>query len=416
MENIKNNTVKFLKWSEKYTKTDMLYLVKGSFWVNANTIIVSVFSFIMSILFARYLEKEVYGTYQFLISLSSILGALTLTGMNGAVTQAVARGFENVFPRSVKVQLKFAFIPFIAGILGSIYYFYNQNITISLSLIIMAILVPLGNAFNTWGAFLNGKKEFKDSFSYGQIVNFAYYFGMILAIFIFPNSVFLIFLNFVINTLTSILVYKLVINKYKPNSSYEEEAISFGKKFSVSSILPMLALNIDNVAVFHFLGAKELAIYAFASNLPERLGSLLRPISILAFPKFSSQTKEDINKSINHKIKQILALATIGGIFYFLLSPLIFRLFFPQYLESIIYSQIYAIVVIIGTAGNLVFTALTSTRSKNIFKFNFVNPIFNIVVIYTMIYFFGIWGAITGKILSNIFFLGISRYYLQKND
>ena len=290
MEKLKNKIISFLRWSERYTKTDMVYLAKGGFWLNANMVITSIFAFVLSIAFARLVSKEVYGTYQFVISVSSIIGAFTLTGMNTSVTQAVARGFEKVFPDSVKIQIKFGIIPVVIGLGISIYYLINQNLILSASLVVVALLLPLTNALNTWAAFLGGKKEFGDYFKYSQIVNIAYYAGITLIILFIPTALFLVIANFLLNTISNFVVHKLVIKKYKPNQNNEEEAFEYGKKLSLSNVLPMVALNIDNIIIFHFLGATNLAIYIFASNIPERISGLLRPISVIALPNFLKKT------------------------------------------------------------------------------------------------------------------------------
>jgi short subunit fatty acids transporter len=68
----KSKLISLLRKSEKYTKTDMVYLLKGGFWLNLNNVISSGLSFVLSILFAKYVSKEAYGSYQFLISFASI--------------------------------------------------------------------------------------------------------------------------------------------------------------------------------------------------------------------------------------------------------------------------------------------------------------------------------------------------------
>ena len=415
MDKLKNKSIKGLRWLEQYTNTDMVYLVKNSFWMNTSTVITSIFAFILSITFARFLDKETYGMYQFLISISSILGAMTLTGMNAAVIQAVARGFEGVFKKSVETQIKFGIIPFVAGVIASLYYLLNGNHVLSVSILIMAIFLPFANALNTWGSFLSGKKDFKNSFVYSQIINIIYYAGMISCIFIFPNAIVLIFANFLLVTISNLIVYFAVIKKYKPNENNEAEALSYGKKLSLSSILPMIALNIDNIAIFHFLGATQLAIYAFASNIPERIGGLLRPISTAAFPKFAEKDPEEIKKVLPKKTLQLFLLSLLGGVFYLILAPFVYKIFFPQYIDSIFYSQIYVLVIIIATTSSLPMVSLFATRSKGVYKFNIYNPLFNIVIIISFVYFWGIWGAIFGKIISNLFQLVISSYFVQKN-
>lgn len=413
MDSLKNTSVKGLRFLEKYTKTDMVYLAKGSFWINANTVVITIFSFILSVTFAKYVSKDLFGMYQFIISISSIIGSLTLVGMNSSVTQAVARGFEGVFNESIKVQLKFGIIPFIIGSGISLYYLINGNNLFALCIIIISIMLPITSALNTWTAYLSGKKEFKNLFIFGQIVNFSYYLGLILVIFLFPNLVTLILFGFSSNLLFNFFVYKLINKKYKPNTQSEQEALSYGKKLSFSSILPMISLHIDNIIIFHFLGPVQLAIYAFASNIPERLGGLLRPISTLAMPKLSTKDPSEVSRIISIKTFQFFIVVCVSGLIYVLVAPFIFNIFFKAYTDSILYSQIYAIAIVLSVTASLPVTSIFATRSKKIFTFNIINPIFNILIISTLTYLFGIWGAIYGRIIGNSFYL-ISSIYLSK--
>jgi O-antigen/teichoic acid export membrane protein len=415
MDSIKRKVVSGLRWAEKYAKTDMVYLVQNSFWVNANTVITSIFSFVLSVLFARYVSKDVYGLYQFLISISSVLGALTLVGMNSAVTQAVARGHEGVFQASIKTQARYGFASFAAGSVVSLYYFLQGNHLLSFALLIISFSLPLTNALNTWSAFLSGRKNFRGQFVFNQAVNFLYYAGLIAAIIYKPQTLPIICAAFVTNLVSNFFVYKRIVKKYAPNQNMEAEALDYGKKLSFSSILPMIALNLDNIAIFHLLGPTQLAVYAFASNIPDRLLGLLRPISTIAFPKLAAKHPAEVSKIISKRTFQFLGLSFLCGLIYVVCAPLLFKIFFPQYLTSVTYSQIYMLAVVISTAASLPITSLFATRSKTIFAFNIANPLFNIAVIYGLAYAYGIWGAIFGRIIGNVFQLSLALFYSGKD-
>ncbi len=415
MQGLKHRLVSILRWSEKYTKTDMVYLTQGSFWMNSNTILISFFSFLLSISFARYVSKDTYGMYQFLISISSILGGLTLTGMNTSVTQAVARGFEGVFKKSITTQIKFGLISLTVGVLSSIYYFINGNTVLSISIAIISITLPLINSLNTWSAYLSGKKEFRSYFIFWQIVNFTYYTGLIATIFIFPTVTALILIGFTLNTLANFLTYILIVRKYKPNNNHEEEALAYGKKLSLSNILPTLALHIDNIIIFHFLGPIQLAIYAFASNIPERLSGLLKPISNVAFPKLATKNPEEVSSILPKKTFQLFIFSLFAGSIYVLVTPYIFKIFFPEYVSSIIYSQVYAIAIILSLTASLPTTSLHATRSKNIYILNIIHPVFSIGTVLFGTFYFGIWGTIISKIISSAFLLVSSMSLLKRN-
>ncbi len=414
IKKIKNRLYDILRWSEKYTKTDMVYLASGGFWVNLNTIISNIFALMLSLAFARFVSKDTYGTYQFLISLSSIIGGFTLMGMNNAVTQAVARGFEGTFQASIKEQIRFSLIPFIVGLCISLYYFLAGNNTISISILIIAILLPITNTLNTWTAFLNGKKDFKNIFLFSQIINILYYAGLTSIIFIKPQVLPFILISFLLNTLANILIYRLILSKYQPNNKNDAEAIKFGKKLSISNILPTIATNIDNLVIFHFLGAAQLAVYVFASSIPERLGSLLRPISNVAFPKMSTKKPEEIASIIPKKTLQLFLLSLTGGAIYVIFAPLIFKILFPTYTSSIVYSQVYTFATILHITTSFPLTALYATLSKKIYNINLSYPIYNIIFIYSGAYFFGIWGVIFAKIASNTILLAQAQYYTKK--
>ncbi len=340
MESLKTKIVSILRYSERYTKTDMVYLAKNSFWLNLNTIISSAFALALSVVFARYLDKEIYGNYQFLISLASIVGTLTLTGMNASVIQSVARGYEGVLKKSVWVQIKYALIPFCLGVAISLYYFLNNNITISYSLIAISILMPLTSAFNTWAAFLSGKKDFYKTFTLSQASNLFYYSIMFVCIFIFPQTVTLVFANFLASAITNFLIYLRVSKKYVSNNLEDAGSIAYGKKLSVSSILPLISIHIDNILVFHLLGASNLAIYAFASNIPEKFISLIRPISTVALPKMSVKNPDNFRKELGSKIFKLLLFSFLFSLIYILLAPLYTKFYF-QIIQTPFYTHRY---------------------------------------------------------------------------
>lgn len=410
---LKTVLVKLLQSSEKYTKTDMVYVAKNTFWINANTTILTLGSFALSILFARFVPKDIYGIYQFTLSIGLILGAFTLTGMNAAVTQAVARGFDGVFKSAVRIQIKFATIPFFIGTLIALYYLLQNNLTLSIGVFLTALLLPLTNTLNTWSAFLAGKKKFGLSFFYNQLINILYYGGIIISILFSPTVLTLIGTTLFANFIANLIAYEHISKTYVENQTNENEALEYGKKLSLSSVLPMLALHIDNLLVFHLLGAQSLAIYAFASNIPERFMGFLRPLSSIAFPKLSEKSHANIKESVSGKIGKFFIVAIIWGLVYIALAPLIYKIFFPQYLDSLPYSMLYVFFGVVSTVGTLPVTALFASRSSKIFQFNIINPIVNILCVLIGGYMFGIWGIIIGRIIGNLFSLFLGSYFIQ---
>ena len=109
MEVLKNKGINGLRYLERYTKTDMVYLVKGGFWSIFSQIIVTVSTLLLAMAFAYFISKETYGQYKFILSLANILGVFTLTGLGTAVMKSVTGGFEgtlnDIFWKNIKKVL-----------------------------------------------------------------------------------------------------------------------------------------------------------------------------------------------------------------------------------------------------------------------------------------------------------------------
>src|SRR3989344_3759114 len=105
---LKHNFLAFLRWSESYTKTDMLYMAHGGFWLTLAKGIAMFSSLILATAMANLIPPEVFGTYKFVLSGAGIIGAFALTGMGTAIIQAVARGHEGALRAGVRAYLSWS--------------------------------------------------------------------------------------------------------------------------------------------------------------------------------------------------------------------------------------------------------------------------------------------------------------------
>ncbi|MES2437240.1 MAG: oligosaccharide flippase family protein [Patescibacteria group bacterium] len=395
----------FLDWLQRRLKTDVRYLASGSFWLNLNFVITSLFSFLLSIAFAHFVPKDVYGTFHYIISLGGIITALTLSGMNSAVVLAVAQNNEGTFKRSIIAQAKWSVVPFIVALCMSGYYFYNNNTILAISLIIISVLVPISSVANTYSAFLHGKKDFRSSFYYGLIIN-AIYYGILFITILFTNNVLLISLAFFIaTTLGNVVSYILTFIKYKPNNLVDEKSITYGKHMSVMGGFGMIASKIDSVLVFHYTGAVDLAIYTFAKIIPERVTGLFKSVGSVALPKFAQRNEQEIRATVLPKTILFAIFIFVSCLFYILIAPFVFRTFLPNYVDAIVYTQVFSLTILIA-AANLPVSALIAHRLQSrLYIFNIINTIVQISVLFVLIVPFGIWGAVYAKIIFSIFYV-----------
>ena len=110
MQKLKSKAHNILRWSEKYTKTDMVYLAKGGSWFALGTALSWLISFGTALAFANLIPKETFGAYQYVLSIVGIFGIMTLTGMNTAISRAAARGKDGSLFEALKEKIRWGLL------------------------------------------------------------------------------------------------------------------------------------------------------------------------------------------------------------------------------------------------------------------------------------------------------------------
>lgn len=411
MNNIKIKILRVLKWSEKYTKTDMVYVGKSSFWLMSNQIFTALTALFLSILFANLLPKEMFGMYKYILSMVGIAAAFSLTGINTAVVRAVAKGFDNILKPALVAQFWWSIPRLIVGLSFSLYYFYQDHFIYGLAFLFVAFLAPLASISNTYAPFLEGKKQFDREALYGVIANIIHVTSLAFVCIFYPSVVFLVIAYFLSSSITGAWFLWRILKKNKiSDETVSAENITYAKELSFLNIVGVIATQVDSILIYHLLGPVQLAIFSFSTIIPERIRSMFGVIASIALPRFSENNAETGKTNILEKVLRILLLAFFLIIAYTITAPLIFEILFPEYLDSIQYSQVYAFSLLIIAAHIPVSKILAEKNEKSLYILNIISPVFKIVSTFFAIVFMGIWGAVLAKILHYLFYLILSIY------
>jgi O-antigen/teichoic acid export membrane protein len=403
-EKIKKITYNLLKRSEKWTKTDMIYLAEGGFWLTLNQGVSSISAFLLAIAFANLLPQEVYGNYKYILSLVGILAIPTLSGMNTAIIQAVSRGYEGSVIPALKTKVKWGLIGGIASLVLALYYYIEGNNTLSISFLISSIFIPFMDSLSVYKSYLNGKKNFKSLSKY-DITNTIISTITVLIVILFTKNIFLIIVSyFTSHTIIRLILLKITLEKNKRNNKENIETISYGKHLSLMGVLNTASSYFDKLLIFHYIGAIELAIYIIAIAPPNQLSGLVKNINILALPKLSLIKTENIKKILISKILKISLILSLVSFLYIIIAPFLYKILFPQYLESIFYSQLFSISLILIGPITLLLSFFQAKQKKIIlYQYNIIKPIVKIISLLILINFFGVLGVIIAIIITNVF-------------
>lgn len=408
---IKQTTIHLLRWSQKYTGTDMVYLASGTFWLNLNKALGIVVGLGLSILYARYIDKDVYGNYRYILSFLSMFGFFSLSGMGFAMTRAVARGYERTYVRFAKIIFISTLGITIIGLCSSLYFFFiRQETVIALSLAVGALLIPFVEGTGNWRAYLSGKKAFKEKTAV-NIRTKIFYLGLMLVV-VVCNYFFE--LSLLAGTLIMVSGYMLAnglpnawyqlkyLKQIPKGSRTEPGSKAYGFHLTLAKIPQTIAFYLDGVLLYHYLGPVSLAVYSFAIAPIEQIKGLLNSMTAVAFPKFSTKTAASLRKTLPTKLIKLSAATIIITIIYVVLAPYIYEFLFPQYNESIQYSQIFALSLLAVPLGFLSYALEATKRKKSIYITNSIFPFIQIGLYVALIPQYGILGAVLGKVLGRL--------------
>lgn len=401
LNNLKQKTYKFLRYSEKWTKTDMVYLAKGGFWLTGSKIIGTATSFALAIAYANLLPQETYGQYKYILSITSLLGITALTGMDTSLVRSIINGYEGSLKSVIKIRIKWGLLGMTAGIIISGYYFYNHNNTLGISFLLASFFAPLINAI-VYNPFLEGKKLFKTIGLYSSINQIAVAIFILFALLFSSNIIILISAYFIANTLVQLALFAATYKKHHPNDKIDPKTISFGKHLSLMNILSLIAGQLDKILMWHFLGPVQLAVYSFATIPINQIQTFLKPIATLAFPKISLQDISETKKTLPLKILKFSAILLLIIIFYIFLSPYFFKLFFNDYMDSIKYSWLFALTLLFFPMRMLSYPFYAQAKEKSLYAISIIEPMLKIILLLFLLPLFGIWGAVFSLLISII--------------
>jgi O-antigen/teichoic acid export membrane protein len=409
---IKEKIYEFLRWSEKYTETDMVYLAEGGFWLNLGKVVTSFCSFLVMIAFARFVSKEIYGIYQYVLSMVAILTIFTLPEIETSLTRSVAKGKEGTIYPCFKAKISWGILGGLISLGISGYYFFHQNNILALCFFIAAIFLPIMDSFELYFSFWQGKKRFDIQNKYFICVNLLATLCLILAIFLTKNLFLILLTYFSAHTFFRAIFFKLTLKKLE-NQEKDLEAVSFGKHLTLMRIAEIAGTQLDKILIWQFLGPVFVATYSFALLPVLKLREMI-PIFPLALPKLSQRSLSEIKSTLLKKFLKLFWISIPLAIFYILLVPFLFKIFFPAYLESIPYAQALGFILIFVPFPLIGTSLIAQMRKRELYLIRFLTPSLKIILFLILLPLYGIWGAVTAILIAQIFSAGLVLFLFKR--
>jgi len=404
-----------LKWSEKYTKTDMTYLIKGSFWLLLSQALLFALSFGLLWVFANFLDPETYGQYRFFTTVIGLLAIASLPGMHTATIRAVARGYSGLLPQILNVRLRWSLLGTLTAVVAALYYFWQADVTMGGLFLVTALFVPFYQSFNLYDSYLIGRKDYRHFTPITVTQKVIVAIATVAAI-LFTGNIFWILGSFLASTtVANIVLYYYTIRRWPLSDQTDSETIPYGKKLSFMSVISAVSAQLDKIALWYLTGPVAVAAYTIASALPKEVAGAFTQIGILALPKMAGREKAVLQQSLLRKVF-IFFLASLPVTFAFIFAaPYIFKFFLPQYLDYVLLSQVASVLIALTPVTLLVQYFQATMHTKALYAMQFVLPAVLIALFFLLIPPYGALGAVLATIGRQVAGFFLLLYYFLKD-
>ncbi len=416
MRYLKEKTKVIFSWLSRKFKTDVFYVAKSGFWLSLGQITSGIIGLFLTTIFANFLSKESYGTYSYILSIAGILTALSLSGMDTAVTRSVAMGREGSVRQSLVVRVKWGFWAGLLSAAAGCYYLARGNTTLAYGFFAAAVFLPVADPLTTYADFLKGRKLFSAQIICSIFSQLFVAASLTAAVYLTKNIPVIILTYFLAHSIANFFFYRLTFRKYPPNDVVDPAMIKFGRQMSFMQILTAFVNYLDRIIIFHFLGAASLAVYNIALAPAKRIESAFSIVSQMALPKLATRSSAEIRTAMRRKILQLSVLALGITIFYIFTIPYFYNLFFPQYFEAIRYSQFYSIALVAVPIGLIYVFFQSKALTRVILKYKITAQIIQLFIVGIFTYFGGIGGAVSARVIFSFILIPLAWAFFARNS
>lgn len=384
-------------------------VVNGLFWRFLERIGAQGVSFIVSIVLARILMPEDYGSIALITVFTTILQVFVDSGLGNALIQKKDADdldfstvfYVNLFLCIVIYLIVFFLAPYIAA-------FYNDDSLIPIIRVINLILIISG-VKNIQQAYVSRNMLFKRFFYstlFGTIGSA--FVGIIMAYKGF--GVWALVAQQLSNATIDTIVLWFTVN-WKPKLIFSFERLkvlfSYGWKLLVSSLINTFYNNMRQLFIGKIYSATDLSYYNKGRGWPELLVSNINSsIDSVIFPAMSSQqdNKESVRNMTRRAIKtsSYIIWPIMVGLMV-VATPLVRFILTEKWLPSVPYIQVFCIIFALEPIQTANLNAIKAMGRSDLFlKLEIIKKSFGMIVLIISLKF-GVFAIAVSLVISTVF-------------
>lgn len=409
---------KFIKRIGSYLQLDVEYFIKNYIYLALAQGIVALLGLLLSVAFARLVSKELFGQWNYILSMFGLFTIFCLPGINEAIIRAVARGYDKTLVIGTKEKFKWSILGSLALLALGIYYFLDGSEVLGKCFIISSFVFPFYKNLGTYISFLTGKKSFNQVAKYRIITETLSILATLMALYFTGNLIIIVIVSLVAHSLLHGYFFRLTSKKIV-NESHDVQAISFGKHLTLLNTFQMIsAADSIKIIVGIMLSFSELAIYSVARGFQEIILSFMGFTATLSYPKLSEMNQEEAYAAVKKRLPHLIVITIITCGILIALCPYVIPLFYTEkYVDSVLYAQILLGALIFGIPAAIYNRALFPAQReiKKLYKVRSILPLVRLVLVIALTLTYGLLGVVLAQLISSIiglvFSMKLARWF-----
>lgn len=339
---------KIISWLGTSLGVDAEYFVMGGMYGVMQQAVGLVCGLVITYVFGQFVPPSVFGEYNLVLAIISLLAIVSVPGMNTAVLRSVGAGHDRSLLTAVKLRLMWSIlgIPILMGL--AYYYQQRGSDVVPAMMLLTAGFFPLIYPLSTTQAFFVAKKRFDlqaVSASLSSVVT-AVLVG--LAIMVKQNLFLALGGYFIGIVLPGVISFNWAKKLVNPKTRPDPGLLNYGYFLTSIQILPLIAAHLGSILLGLWLGMEQLAVFMAASKFP---GIVQKNFDVFYKPvtaKLAGQAIKHHQATVRHHLIKFVVLGIgLFGVTWLLLPGLINIFFSHEYSGVISYARWYSLTLLV---------------------------------------------------------------------
>lgn len=341
------NINRILDIFQKKLQLDTKYFAQTSFYGGIQQSVGVICGLVISYFFGHFASKKLFGDYNFVLSIISLLTVVTLPGLDEYLVRSLGLKFNSSYPRAIRYKFFGSLIGLPILIICAIIYFINQKTDLGSSLILVALFFPFLAPLQLFNEFFTAKLKFKTIaffLSISSILNAVLISFMVF----FTHSVLLIISAYLIGIILPSLIATLYSFKEQMSQVKKDpDLLNYGIFMTLLTAIPLIANQFGQILLASLLGTELLAIYVVANKLPSYVQKSLFVFYKPLTAKLASQSRKVHYVTIKKHSLKLMLWGVLLALIVYILSPIIINfLFSSNYSDAIPYARLLSLSVL----------------------------------------------------------------------